>query len=242
MNKICFFLILFVNLLSALCLAPSSYDWRNYGIVSLKESVSYATNWALTITSHLESLYAKNYGKQLDLSETMLLDCCINEDIFTVKLMEITFQWLKKNGILLESDYPFKGIRSTCKFDATKSVMKIIGYKKLENYYSNITCADEEEMKQFLIDNGPLIVAFNSKPLQTYSSGIIDLPESKCPKSGINHTGLLVGYGTANGIDYWIVKNTWGKVWGEAGYFRIRRGNGTCGINCQVISAKISKI
>ena len=92
-------------------------------------------------------------------------------------------------------------------------------------------------MKQFLIDNGPLIVAFNSKPLQTYTGDILDVPESQCPKSEINYTGLLVGYGTANGMDYWIVKNTWG----ETGYFRIRRGNGTCGINCQVISAIITE-
>ena len=53
----------------------------------------------------------------------------------------------KKNGVALESDYAFNGKRSTCKFNSIKSIMKIIGYKKLENYYSNITCADEEEMK-----------------------------------------------------------------------------------------------
>ena len=155
MNKICFFLILFVNLLLSLCLAPSSYDWRNYGLVSSKmSSSSYFSNWALTLTSHLENVYAKNYGKFLDLSVSMLLDCCINcfnENNFSIKLMEITFQWLKKNGVALESDYAFNAKRSTCKFNSTKSVMKIIGYKKLENYNSYITCADEEEMKQFLL-------------------------------------------------------------------------------------------
>ncbi len=42
---------------------------------------------------------------------------------------------------------------------------------------------------------------------------------------------LLVGYGTTKeGIDYWLVRNSWSKLWGEDGYFKVERGPGDCGI------------
>lgn len=46
---------------------------------------------------------------------------------------------------------------------------------------------------------------------------------------------LVVGYGTENDIDFWIIKHDWGTEWGEEGYFRLRRNfNNTCGIANQV--------
>jgi C1A family cysteine protease len=35
----------------------------------------------------------------------------------------------------------------------------------------------------------------------------------------INHFALLVGYGSNDGNDYWILQNSWGKAWGDKGFF-----------------------
>lgn len=79
-----------------------------------------------------------------------------------------------------------------------------------------------------------IAVAASSSVFQYYKSGIID--STSCG-TGINHAVLAVGYGTdaVLGKDYWLVKNSWGSAWGEAGYFRLVRNDtdstsvGMCG-------------
>ena len=207
--------------------APDSYDWRNYNRVS-----------------NLEGLYAAKKGTIKTFSEQMLVDCDTSDSGCNGGLMEYAFTWLKKNGgIMYDADYAYKGVKSTCKSDSSKYAdFKITGYKKLGSSWSTWSPVDEDEVKEFLYETGPLAIALNADPLQTYTGGVLDLTSTKCPSSGINHAVTLVGYGndSATGLDYWLVKNSWGKSWGESGYFRIRRGNGTCGINCYITTALVS--
>ena len=46
---------------------------------------------------------------------------------------------------------------------------------------------------------------------QNYKSGVF--LDTTCPNS-VNHAVTLVGYGTSNGQDYYILKNQWGTIWG----------------------------
>lgn len=58
---------------------------------------------------------------------------------------------------------------------------------------------------------GPIIVALNAESLVDYTEGIIDI--NNCSQV-INHNALAVGYGTENGVDFYIIKNSWGSDWG----------------------------
>ena len=48
--------------------------------------------------------------------------------------------------------------------------------------------------------------------------------------NSINHAVVAIGWGTSDdGIDYWIIRNSWGSSWGDNGYIKIKRG--TCGVS-----------
>ena len=52
---------------------------------------------------------------------------------------------------------------------------------------------------------------FVTANFQNYKSGVF--LDTSCPNS-VNHAVTLVGYGTLNGQDYYILKNQWGTNWG----------------------------
>ena len=79
------------------------------------------------------------------------------------------------------------------------------------------------------VAKGPVSVAIEADQLkfQFYRSGVIT---SGCGNK-LDHGVLAVGYGNDNGQDYFIVKNSWGTVWGDKGYVKIAPDQ--CGITLQ---------
>ena len=43
-----------------------------------------------------------------------------------------------------------------------------------------------------------------------------------------DHAVLLIGYGTENGVPYWLIKNSWSHNWGNNGFIKI--SHGLCGV------------
>ena len=46
-----------------------------------------------------------------------------------------------------------------------------------------------------------------------------------------DHAVVLVGWGWKQDIDYWIIRNSWGTEWGDAGYGMVERHHNSLGIN-----------
>ena len=86
-----------------------------------------------------------------------------------------------------------------------------------------------QQMQYELIKSGPGAVGFSAmSDIYAYASGIYT-PSSAATYLG-GHAVSLIGWGVDNGIPYWLCQNSWGTTWGEKGFFRILRGNNTCGI------------
>ena len=214
---------------------PENFNWMDQQALGpIKDQGSCGSCWAFSTVANIEGLYKVKKNETYILSEQNLVDCDDNGDQgCNGGIMENSFAWIEKNGGLnTEKDYPYKGYDQSCKQDTEKLVAKITGFEILDD-------DDEEVIKSYLVETAPLAIALNANPLQFYSGGILDLTKAQCNPAGLNHAVTLVGYGVENGKDYWIVRNSWGKTWGEKGYFRIARGKGTCGINTYISTAKL---
>ena len=78
---------------------------------------------------------------------------------------------------------------------------------------------------------GPVSVAIDasSDSFRRYRAGVHY--SYSCSSTRMNHAVLAVGYGSEDGEDYYLVKNSWSTMWGDGGYIKMARNRGNnCGI------------
>mmetsp|Transcript_25040 Transcript_25040/g.27760 ORF Transcript_25040/g.27760 Transcript_25040/m.27760 type:complete len:326 (-) Transcript_25040:286-1263(-) len=88
----------------------------------------------------------------------------------------------------------------------------------------------ELKMQAEILARGPIACGINAEPILQYTGGVYDgLGESQ----QVNHVVSVVGWGTENGQNYWLVRNSWGEYWGEMGMFRLKRGGNRLGLEAE---------
>jgi len=212
---------------------PAQVDWTKLGAVNpIKDQAQCGSCWAFSTVVGVEGAWFMAGNDLESLSEEEIVQCdyrtgdgnqgCQGGD------METAYQWVIKNGGLnSERAYPYTsgtGSTGTCSTSkSAKSVASIDG----AYYVSKQGDVDEDLILNATAQIGPLSVGINAQHLQTYHRGVMN-PSLCLPR--LDHGVAIVGYGKDLDSEYWKVRNSWGKIWGEEGYFRIVRGQNKCGI------------
>ncbi|XP_054155193.1 cathepsin B-like cysteine proteinase [Oppia nitens] len=99
--------------------------------------------------------------------------------------------------------------------------------------------SDVEAIQTEIMTNGPVSAGFSVyEDFLTYKSGVYH----HVTGSGVGgHAVKVIGWGVENGVDYWLVANSWNEDWGDKGLFKIKRGTNECNFESG-ISAGLPKL
>lgn len=207
---------------------PDAVDWRTQNAVTpVKNQGQCGSCWAFSTTGSTEGRVAIATKKLNSLSEQQLVDCAAKEGNHGCGggLMDFGFQYIMDNhGIDSEGDYPYEAKDDTCQ--TSKAANHVAAVKSFADVPAN-------NQQQFLaaLAEGPVSIAIEADQsgFQQYRSGIF----SGTCGTNLDHGVLAVGYDQTAG--YWIVKNSWGTVWGEQGYIRFSMSTGGASGMCGML-------
>lgn len=211
--------------------APESFDWRDKNVVGpVKDQGQCGSCWAFSAVGNLEAQYAIRDGTSQPIAEQELVSCDKVDSGCNGGLMEQAFAYGEQHGgIMREVHYPYTARDGKCKKTTKPKYGQIARHHKFEQ-------VTEDQLVDLIYNHGPMSIAINADPLQWYDNGIINDGPDSCDPDSLDHGVIVVGYTP----DSWIVRNSWGADWGEQGYFRLARGQNTCGVLNYIASSVIA--
>lgn len=225
---------------------PLVWDWTDIGGVSyisdtVRDQGHCGSCYAVTSTEMLESRLRilTDFQFSASLSIEYLISCSFYTEGCQGGYPTLLHKFIQEFGLVTESCMPYKGKIINCSERcSTSDIIGVSDYYLVGGYYGAVT---EENIMKELRSRGPLIVDLDpNSDFFYYKSGVYSQTSLLETDSELNtqslrdldieweevtHSVLLVGWGEDEGEKYWKCLNSWGNDWGEAGYFRIRRGN-----------------
>lgn len=219
----------YLNIVNLSTNYPTSLDWTSNGAVtSVKNQGQCGSCWTFSTVGAVEGYYYIKNHLLVDLSEQQLLDCDNVNQGCNGGSLQNAYRWILTNkGLCTYASYPYLAKKSS-----TCSKCLVDNKSKINAYVSVSPNNDINMITALLLNPVSVSIEASQQAFQLYKSGVFT---QTCGVK-LDHGVLLVGYGIDNLTNYYKIKNSWSRLWGENGYIRIGRGSqynngaGQCGV------------
>lgn len=159
------------------------------------------------------------------------------------QILQVGMQYMRNKGLILTSCDPHQHEcvkdKSQCIYDCEGNTCKTYRptfFHQLDDSLAQELGTQRGRFAQYAVmSDGPIVIGiavyqsmmdFYSKPenaKKVYSHKIKNA--AKTDKLIGGHAVVTIGWGTdAEGTDFWLIRNSWGRDWADGGFFRIERG------------------
>jgi cathepsin F len=202
---------------------PSTFNWAlNTSIVTpVKNQGECGSCWAFSATENIESVWALAGNKLVSLAPQQIVDCDTNDEGCNGGFPYGAYEYvISAGGLELETDYPYTAKNGKCKFNKADVAASIASWAYITQN------GDESLLAPAVYNEAPLSICVDAVTWQTYTSGIIT---KNCGQQ-LDHCVQLTGWNQSGSTPYWIIRNSWGTSWGNAGFIYVEQGKNLCGL------------
>jgi C1A family cysteine protease len=202
---------------------PPAWDWRDVSganwTTPIRDQKACGSCVAFGTVGVLETMLKRHQGDATltpDLAEAHLFFCGCGNCCSKGWWPSYALDYAKNSGVPDEACFPYQDHDMPCSNTCTdwqSKVVKVVSWQEV---------LDVGARKEWLSTKGPMIGCMAVyRDFFNYKSGVYR-----------HTTGTLAGYHAVCVVGYseadqcWIVKNSWGPGWGDAGWFKI--GYGEC--------------
>eukprot|EP00727_Mastigamoeba_balamuthi_P014797 m51a1_g9943 putative cathepsin b (327) ;mRNA; r:13175-14354 len=243
-----------------LAAAPESFDAREAWphcttIRDIRDQSICGSCWAFGAVEAMSDRECVHNHRNVSLSSEDMLSCNPSAGSCDGGWPSSAFDAWKSNGVVTEEcapysfpscDHHIKNSTNPCPTEEdspTPSCPKACAkgyptsFTEDKHYGADVySVSGEAKMMAELSSNGPCEASIDVyEDFMAYTSGVYHHVSGGMLGG---HAIKILGYGTENGVKYWLLANSWNPHWGMNGYFKMRRGNNECGIedemNCGI--------
>jgi len=220
---------------------PASFDarqqWPEY-IHPIRDQQQCGSCWAFAASEAMSDRLAIASKGSVNkvLSPEDMVSCDQSDMGCQGGYLDRAWEYIHNTGIVTDACFPYtagRGVAASC---ASKCVdgEAFTRYKTKDSFQLKTV----QDIQMEIMTNGPVEGGFMvHKSFMNYRSGVYQHHWWNIFDNVLGgHAIKILGWGTENGVDYWLCANSWNTIWGDNGFFKIRRGNNECQLESQVFA------